>query len=83
MGNTCDTNVDKDRDGVQNDMDNCPRNANSDQSDHDADGQGDACDLDDDDDGINDAEDNCPLVVNPRQEDQDGKIDNVPDFIKI
>ena len=76
MGNTCDTDLDKDHDGVQDDMDNCPLHANSDQSDRDDDGQGDACDPDDDDDGINDAEDNCPLVMNPRQEDGDGKTDS-------
>ena len=73
VGDVCDTNVDKDRDGVQIDIDNCPRHANSDQADRDRDGRGDSCDTDDDNDGVSDEEDNCPLVANPLQEDSDSK----------
>ena len=72
VGDACDTNIDKDRDGIQIDIDNCPRHANSDQADQDGDGRGDSCDPDDDNDGLNDDEDNCPLVANPLQEDSDG-----------
>jgi hypothetical protein len=35
---------DDDNDGVSDDSDNCPLNANSDQADFDLDGDGDACD---------------------------------------
>jgi hypothetical protein len=45
---------DDDRDGVENDVDNCPVNSNVDQIDIDLDGLGDACDDDDDDDGLTD-----------------------------
>ena len=51
---------DVDEDGVENDMDNCPNEANSDQADEDEDGLGDACDdapADFDDDGIPDSSD--------------------------
>ena len=37
--------ADKDGDGVEDAVDNCPEIANSDQTDADADGRGDACDL--------------------------------------
>ena len=42
---------DTDGDGVGDDCDNCPDDANSDQLDSDGDGTGDACDTDDDGDG--------------------------------
>ncbi len=50
-----DTNTDTDSDGVNNDTDNCPDIANSEQIDTDGDTLGDACDDDDDNDGINDS----------------------------
>jgi len=46
---------DRDNDGVDNNVDNCPDTANSNQADLDQDGQGNACDLDDDGDGLPDA----------------------------
>ncbi|MEY8020942.1 thrombospondin type 3 repeat-containing protein [Muriicola sp. SD30] len=63
---------DDDNDGILDVDDNCPLVGNANQTDTDADGQGDACDTDDDNDGILDTEDNCPLVANPNQEDADG-----------
>ncbi len=42
---------DSDSDGIQDTLDNCPLDANSDQSDFDGDGEGDACDADRDGDG--------------------------------
>jgi hypothetical protein len=56
---------------VGNVCDNCPTNANPDQTDTDIDGQGDVCDADDDGDGVNDNVDNCPLTPNPDQADTD------------
>jgi hypothetical protein len=63
---------DADNDGVADEDDNCPLDADSTQVDTDADGQGDACDPDDDNDGDLDSADNCPIVANPGQEDSDG-----------
>lgn len=78
---------DLDGDGVPNDVDNCPCNANPDQLDSDGDGLGDVCDncpyrsnadqMDSDEDGYGDVCDNCPYRSNVWQEDTDG--DNVGD----
>ena len=79
------SNPDRDGDGVNNDVDNCPDVANPDQADSDNDGIGNVCDPnpsspDTDRDGINDDVDNCPDVANPDQADQDGdRIGNVCD----
>jgi hypothetical protein len=64
--------VDADDDGVPDNADNCPAVANTDQTDNDQDGQGDACDTDDDNDLLTDGGDNCPLVANANQRDVDG-----------
>ncbi|MHB8633801.1 MAG: thrombospondin type 3 repeat-containing protein, partial [Thermoplasmatota archaeon] len=62
-GETCitvyDGHADSDRDGVQDQGDNCAGIPNHDQKDTDRDGIGDACD-------------NCPTVYNPDQLDMDG-----------
>jgi hypothetical protein len=52
---------DSDGDGVADGDDNCPDDANADQTDTDSDGLGDVCDPDDDNDGIPDGEDDYPL----------------------
>ena len=65
-------NSDGDGDGINDDVDNCPNTANSDQADNDGDGMGDVCDDDDDNDGVLDVNDNCPLTANAGQEDYDG-----------
>lgn len=55
---------DSDQDGIADDADNCPENANRDQSDIDDDGKGDACDScddrDSDRDGVKNCVDECP-----------------------
>lgn len=71
---------DQDCDGIKDGIDNCPPNGlndfstrNPDQTDTDADGQGDKCDTDDDEDGVPDnAPDNCRTVSNPDQADSNG-----------
>ncbi|MFN3200328.1 MAG: fibrinogen-like YCDxxxxGGGW domain-containing protein [Bradymonadia bacterium] len=70
---------DADSDGVNDDVDNCPNNANADQADGDADGIGDVCDAcpadatnDEDGDGVCQDVDNCPTVANADQADDNG-----------
>ncbi|MBO4349795.1 MAG: thrombospondin type 3 repeat-containing protein, partial [Proteobacteria bacterium] len=53
---------DRDGDGVNNDEDNCPDNANADQADKDGDGFGDLCDACPDD-GNNEDGNGCTLSV--------------------
>jgi hypothetical protein len=68
--------TDTDGDGVTDDDDNCPTDANPTQTDTDGDGIGDACDPtpngdDADGDGVVDSNDNCPTVANANQADAD------------
>jgi hypothetical protein len=51
---------DWDADGIRNGLDNCHKQYNSEQTDLDGDGKGDACDSDSDGDGQLDAVDPCP-----------------------
>ena len=71
--------VDRDGDGVVDDVDNCPRVANAGQTDTDSDGAGDACDNDDDNDGVADADDAYPLDANRSVDDTPPEI-VAPDF---
>lgn len=69
--------LDDDSDGVANNVDNCPGDANADQADTDENGIGDVCELGDgvpdaDSDGRADETDNCVNVWNLDQLDADG-----------
>ncbi len=52
-----DSETDSDNDGIEDTLDNCPLEANSDQADYDGDNIGDICDEDDDNDGVLDEND--------------------------
>ena len=70
---SCD--ADSDLDGISDDLDNCPQDANADQADADDDGRGDVCDATNDDldgDGVPNDLDNCLTTDNPDQADVDG-----------
>lgn len=70
---------DTDGDGVDDNTDNCPSDANPDQADWDTDGIGDMCD-DSDGDSWMDVYDNCPTTTNSDQADLDNDgIGNVCD----
>lgn len=76
---------DIDADTVPNYRDNCPAVANSNQSNHDGDSQGDACDADDDNDSISDAAELHnqldPLSAADAGEDKDGDgLSNASEF---
>ena len=65
--------LDRDEDGVPDDVDNCDEHANPNQNNADQDGRGDACDVcvddaanDKDSDTVCGAIDNCPKVSNPQ-----------------
>lgn len=64
---------DADRDSVPDDCDNCPDTPNSDQTDFDGDGTGNACDLDSDGDGVVDVNDSCPFTPGGVKVDEQGR----------
>ena len=69
LGDVCTSNKDEDKDGIDDNIDNCASEYNPEQLDDDTDGFGNACDVDIDNDGITNEEDNCKYVPNPIQED--------------
>ena len=75
---------DTDLDLVNDDADNCPLVANTDQANVDMDNAGNACDFDDDNDGLADVNDPFPLNPNlpirALDLDGDGLIDSIADI---
>lgn len=85
-GDDCD--ADDDNDGLADQIDKCPLDAEAAQSDADDDGAGDECDVDDDNDGVLDEGDNCALIFNTNQMDTDADktgdvcdVDDDGDFV--
>ncbi len=75
-GNVANCVEDRDHDGVEDALDNCPRDANLDQLDQDLDGQGNVCDQDVDGDGVSNMRDVCPATAdNQVDSDRDGAGD--------
>jgi len=74
-------NYDTDSDGYNDDLDNCPNDADIDQTDTDNDGLGNPCDLDDDGDTISDSTE-ISNGTNPLLDDtdSDGITDNLDAF---
>ncbi|XP_061651323.1 thrombospondin-1-like [Phyllopteryx taeniolatus] len=62
---------DADRDDIGDSCDNCIFESNTDQTDTDNNGEGDACAVDIDGDGVLNENDNCPYVYNVDQRDTD------------
>lgn len=90
IDNNCDGEVDDggvcdaDGDGVLDDVDNCPSEANPDQADFDLDGLGDVCDPDDDNDGVNDDGDVCPFEdATGSDADLDGCLDTAAGLMDL
>ncbi len=69
------TGEDPDDDGVRSAIDNCPAVANTNQSDIDGNGDGDACDADIDGDGLDNEVDKCPMIASLDQSDFDNDLD--------
>ena len=72
LGDICTSNKDYDKDGIDDNKDNCLMVYNPEQLDEDSDSLGNECDEDIDNDGIDNTQDNCKLIYNPLQEDFDG-----------
>jgi hypothetical protein len=71
---------DRDSDGLNDNIDNCPLIANADQADNDSDGEGDICDLDDDNDGTADTDDAFPLNASESLDTDGDGVGNNEDY---